>query len=138
MNNKLLVIPIVLGVVLMNMLSPGNVFALKDEDKRYAIVTIENVKSRDVEVTVYIYDKDKDKKIEGSPAPIEETGATIKERFEFDSDDFPHPGITVGTEVITCIEFKNGKGEPSCLTDKFKSESQPFKVSMDVDYIRED
>ncbi len=66
------------------------------------------------------------------------------ERFKFNNDDFgetstatAEKGIQVGTEIITCIEFKDRKGEPSCLTDKFKSISQPFRVTMDADYIRD-
>ncbi|HLN34536.1 MAG TPA: hypothetical protein VK250_04570 [Nitrososphaeraceae archaeon] len=133
---KALAISMALGVILMNIFSLGNVYALKDKDDREAIVTLENVKSRDVEVTVYIFDQNKDKKIEGSPDPINETPSTVKHTFKFDNDDFSPPGITVGTEIITCIEFKNGDGEQSCLTDKFKSESQPFRVTMDVDSIR--
>lgn len=68
---------------------------------------------------------------------METTGATVVERFKWDNDKLPDPGITVGTEVITCIEYKSGKGDVSCLTDKFKSESQPFKVTMDADFIRD-
>ena len=76
-----------LGVILMNIFSLGNVYALKDEDVREVIVTLENVKSRDVEVTVFIYDEDKDKKIEGSPDPIDETPSNVKHTFKFDNDD---------------------------------------------------
>jgi len=60
----------------------------------------------------------------------------VKHTFKFDNADFSAPGIGPGTEIITCIEFNNGAGEKSCLTDRFKSESQPFRVTMDVDSIR--
>lgn len=126
-----------LGVIFMGAISFSNAFALKDKDDRYAIVTVQNVKDDDIKVSIYVYDKEKDKKIEASPSNIETTGATITERFKWDNDKLPDPGITVGTEVITCIEYKSGKGDVSCLTDKFKSESQPFRVTMDVDYIRD-
>ena len=33
-----------------------------------------------------------------------------------------------GTQWIACIEFKNGKGEPSCFTDTFNSDSQPDRI----------
>jgi hypothetical protein len=62
------------------------------------------------------------KRIQGSPDPIETTDATVKHTFKIDNDDLPQ-NVGPGTQVITCIEFKNGKGEPSCLTDSFKSES---------------
>ena len=126
MNKKVFVfaMSIAFGVVLMNIFSMGNVYALKDEDGRYAVVTLDNVKSRDVEVTVYIYDEDKDKKIKGSPGPIDETAAQVKHTFKFDNDDFPNDAGP-GTQIITCIEFKNGKGEVSCYTDTMKSVSQP-------------
>ena len=50
---------------------------------------------------------------------IESTGATVKHTFKFDNDDLSQ-NIGPGTQVITCIEFKNGKGEPSCLTDSLQ------------------
>ena len=50
------------GIVLMNTVSMGNVYALKDEDGRYGIVTIDNVKGKSLEVTAYIYDDKKEKK----------------------------------------------------------------------------
>jgi hypothetical protein len=127
------------GIVLMNMnmFSLGNVYALKDKDERDAIVTVENVKDKDLDVTVYIYDKHEDKKIKGSPNPIATTAAQVKHTFKFDNDDFPQD-VGPGTEIITCLEFKSGNGEKSCLTDKFKSESQPFRVTLDADYIRKD
>ena len=68
---------------------------------------------------------------------IESTGATVKHTFKFDNDDLSQ-NIGPGIQVITCIEFKNGKGEPSCLTDSFKSESQPIRITMKADYIRDD
>ena len=57
------------SLIVMGLLSLGNVYALKDKDDRYEIVTLENVKSRDIKVTVYLYDEDKDKRIQGSPDP---------------------------------------------------------------------
>jgi len=136
MNLKAFAISMAVGVILMNVFSLGNVYALKDKDVREAIVTLENVKSRDVEIIVFIFDQYIDKKIEGSPDPIDETPSTVRHTFKFNNHDFSPPGIIVGTEITTCIEFKNGDGELSCLTDKFKSDSQPFRVTMDVDSIR--
>ena len=126
-----------ISLILMGPLSLGNVYALKDEDGRYIIVTLDNVKSRAIEVTAYIYDEDKDKKIKGSPGPIDETAAQVKHTFQFDNDDFPNDAGP-GTQFIVCIEFKNGKGEVSCWTDTFKSESQPSRITLDADYIRDD
>ena len=60
------VIPILLFAVLslsfivIAPLSIGSSYALKDEDGRYGIVTIDNVKGKSLEVTAYIYDEDKD------------------------------------------------------------------------------
>jgi hypothetical protein len=125
-----------ISLILMGPLSLGNVYALKDEDGRYIIVTLDNVKSRAIEVTAYIYDEDKDKKIKGSPGPIDETAAQVKHTFQFDNDNFPNDAGP-GTQFIVCIEFKNGKGEVSCWTDTFKSESQPARVTVDADYIRD-
>ena len=125
-----------LSFIVIAPLSRGNVFALKDEDGRYIIVTLENVKSRDVELTAYIYDEDKNKKIKGSPEPIDETAAQVKHIFKFDNDDLPNDAGP-GTQFIVCLEFKNGKGEVSCWTDTFKSESQPARITLDADYIRE-
>jgi hypothetical protein len=139
MNRKIFVfaMSMVVGIVIMNMFYLGNVDALKDEDERDAIVTVDNVKGRDVDVSVFIYDKEEDKVIKGSPNPIATTAAQVKHTFKFDNDDFPQD-VGPGTEIITCIEFKNGNGEKSCLTDRFKSDSQPFRVTMDADYIRDD
>ena len=39
-----------MSLIVVNPLTLGNVYALKDEDGRYIILTLENVKSRDVEV----------------------------------------------------------------------------------------
>ena len=125
-----------LSFIVIAPLSRGNVFALKDEDGRYIIVTLENVKSRDVELTAYIYDEDKNKKIKGSPEPIDEVAAQVKHTFKFDNDDLPNDAGP-GTQFIVCIEFKNGKGEVSCWTDTFKSESQPARITLDADFIRE-
>ena len=133
----LLAVSIALGLVLMNTVAMGNVYALKDEDGRFLIVTLENVKSRDIELTAYIYDDKEDKKIKGSPNPIDETAAQVKHIFEFDNDDLP-TDAGPGTQFNVCLEFKSGKGEVSCWTDTFKSESQPNRVTLDADYIRED
>ena len=114
----------------------GNVLALKDKDGVYGIVTIDNVKSRSLEVTAYIYDEDKSKRIKGSPEPIDETATQVKHIFKFDNDDLPQD-VGPGTQWIACIEFKNGKGEPSCFTDTFNSDSQPDRITLDADYIRD-
>jgi hypothetical protein len=34
--------------------------------------------------------------------------------------------------------IKSGKGEHSCFTDTFNSDSQPDSITLDADYIRED
>ena len=125
-----------LSFIVIAPVSIGSSYALKDEDGRFGIVTLENLKGRSVEVTMFIYDEDKNKKIKGTPEPIDETSASVKHTFKFDNDDFPN-SAGPGTQIITCIEFKNGKGEPSCYTDTLKSESQPYRVTLDVDYIRE-
>ena len=114
-----------------------NSYALKDEDGRFIIVTLENVKSRDIEVTAYIYHEDENKKIKGSPGPIDETAAQVKHTFQFDNDDFK-TDVGPSTQFIVCLELKSGKGEVSCWTDTFKSESQPSRITLDADYIRED
>ena len=129
-------ISIALGFVLMNTVAMENVYALKDEDGRFIILTLENVKSRSIEATAYIYDEDEDKRIKGSPGPIDETAAQVKHTFHFDNDDLPQDAGP-GTQFIVCIEFKNGKGEVSCWTDTFKSESQPARITLDADYIRD-
>lgn len=125
-----------LSFIVIAPVSIGSSYALKDEDGRFGIVTLENLKGRSVEVTMFIYDEDKNKKIKGTPEPIDETSASVKHTFKFDNDDFPN-SAGPGTQIITCIEFKNGKGEPSCYTDTLKSESQPYRVILDVDYIRD-
>ena len=125
-----------LSFIVIAPVSIGSSYPLKDEDGRFSIVTLENLKGRSVEVTMFIYDEDKNKKIKGTPEPIDETSASVKHTFKFDNDDFPN-SAGPGTQIITCIEFKNGKGEPSCYTDTLKSESQPYRVTLDVDYIRE-
>ena len=117
-------------------LSIGSSYALKDEYGRYGIVTIDNVKGKSLEVTAYIYDEDKDKTIKGSPEPIDETATQVRHTFKFDVDDLPQD-VGPGTQWIACIEFKSGKGEPSCFTDTFNSESQPDRITLDADYIRE-
>jgi hypothetical protein len=126
-----------LSLIVMTPLSLGNVLALKDKDSVYGIVTIDNVKSRSLEVTAYIYDEDKDKTIKGSPEPIDETATQVKHTFKFDNDDLPQD-VGPGTQWIACIEYKSGKGEPSCFTDSFNSNSQPDRITLDADYIRDD
>ena len=132
-----LLVFVAMGLIVVAPLSLGNVLALKDEDGRYGIVTIDNIKSRSVEVTAYIYDEDKDKTIKGSPDPIDTTATQVKHTFKWDVDDLP---IDVGpsTQWIACIEFKSGKGEPSCWTETFNSDSQPDRITLDADYIRDD
>jgi hypothetical protein len=125
-----------LSFIVIAPVSIGSSYALKDEDGRFGIITLENLKGGSVEVTIFIYDEDKNKNIKGTPEPIDETSASVKHTFKFDNDDFPN-SAGPGTQIITCIEFKNGKGEPSCYTDTLKSESQPYRVTLDVDYIRE-
>ena len=125
-----------LSFIVIAPVSIGSSYALKDEDGRFGIITLENLKGRSVEVTMFLYDEDKNKKIKGTPEPIDETSASVKHIFNFDNDDFPY-SAGPGTQIITCIEFKNGKGEPSCYTDTLKSESQPYRVTLDVDYIRD-
>ncbi|HSF50474.1 MAG TPA: hypothetical protein VLA74_06915 [Nitrososphaeraceae archaeon] len=132
----LLIAVLSLSFIVVAPISIGSSYALKDEDGRYIIVTLENVKSRSIEVTAYIYDEDKNKKIKGSPEPIDETAAQVKHTFKFDNDDLPND-VGPGTQFIVCLEFKNGKGEVSCWTDTFKSESQPNRVTLDADYIRD-
>ena len=51
-----------MSLIVVNPLTLGSVYALKSEDGRYIILTLENVKSRAVEATAYIYDEDEDKK----------------------------------------------------------------------------
>lgn len=136
-TSTVLLIFAAMSLIVMGPLTLGNVFALKDEDGRYLIVTLENVKSRDIELTAYIYDEKEDKKIKGSPEPIDETAAQVKHTFKFDNDDLPNDAGP-GTQFIVCIEFKSGAGEISCWTDTFKSESQPNRVTLDADYIRDD
>ena len=136
-KNLVLAVSIAFGIVLMNTVSMGNVYALKDEDGRYGIVTIDNVKGKSLEVTAYIYDDKKEKKIKGSPDPIDETATQVKHTFKWDVEDLPQD-VGPGTQWIACIEFKDGKGEPSCFTDSFNSNSQPDRITLDADYIRED
>jgi hypothetical protein len=126
-----------LSFIVIAPLSIGSSYALKDKDGRYGIVTIDNVKSRSLEVTAYIYDQDKDKTIKGSPEPVDETATQVKHTFKWDVDDLPQD-VGPGTQWIACIEFKSGKGEPSCFTDSFNSDSQPDRITLDADFIRED
>jgi hypothetical protein len=125
-----------LSFIVIAPLSIGSSYALKDKDDRYGIVTIDNVKGKSLEVTAYIYDEDKSKKIQGSPGPIDETATQVKHTFKFDVDDLPQD-VGPGTQWIACIEFKNGNGEPSCWTDTFNSDSQPDRITLDADYIRD-
>ena len=133
----LLITILSLSFIVIAPLSIGSSYALKDEDGRYGIVTIDNVKGKDLEVTAYIYDEDKNKRIQGSPDPIDETATQVKHTFKWDVDDLPED-VGPGTQWIACIEFKNGNGEPSCWTESFNSESQPDRITLDADYIRED
>ena len=133
----LLITILSLSFIVIAPLSIGSSYALKDEDGRYGIVTIDNVKGKDLEVTAYIYDEDKSKRIKGSPDPIDETATQVRHTFKWDVDDLPQD-VGPGTQWIACIEFKNGNGEPSCWTDTFNSESQPDRITLDADYIRED
>jgi len=135
MNITMFVISVILSFILVSSVSLGKVFALKDEDERYIIVTLENVKSRDIEVTAYVYDEDKDKRIQGTPDDID-VASQVKHTFKFDVDDLPND-VGPGTQFLVCMEFKSGAGEPSCWTDTFKSESQPNRVTLDADFIRD-
>ena len=136
-GKALLAVAFALAIVLMNTVSMSNIYALKDEDGRYGIVTIDNVKSRSLEVTAYIYDQDKDKTIKGSPDPIDTTATQVRHTFKWDVNDLPID-VGPGTQWIACIEFKNGKGEPSCFTETFNSVSQPDRITLDADFIRDD
>jgi hypothetical protein len=136
-GKALLAVSFAFGIVLMNTVSMTNIYALKDEKFRYGIITIDNIKSRSVEVTAYIYNEDKDKTIKGSPDPIDETATQVKHTFKWDIDDLPID-VGPGTQWIACIEFKSGKGEPSCWTESFNSDSQPDRITLDADYIRDD
>jgi hypothetical protein len=135
-RKALLAISIAFGIVLMNTVSMGNIYALKDKDFRYGIVTIDNIKGKSFEVTAYIYDDKKEKKIKGSPDPIDTTATQVKHTFKWDVDDLPQD-VGPGTQWIACIEYKSGKGEPSCFTDSFNSNSQPDRITLDADYIRD-
>ena len=132
----LLFVVLSLSFIVIAPLSIGSSYSLKDEDGVYGIVTIDNVKGKSLEVTAYIYDEDKSKKIKGSPGPIDETATQVKHTFKFDNDNLPND-VGPGTQWIACIEFKSGKGEPSCFTDTFNSDSQPDRITLDADYIRE-
>ena len=83
-TSTVLLIFAAMSLIVMGPLTLGSVYALKDEDGRYIILTLENVKSRDIEDTAYIYDEDEDKKIKGSPGTIDETAAQVKHTFKFD------------------------------------------------------
>jgi hypothetical protein len=132
----LLFVVLSLSFIVIAPLSIGSSYALKDEDFSYGIVTIDNVKGKSLEVTAYIYDEDKSKKIKGSPDPIDETATQVKHTFKWDVDDLPQD-VGPGTQWIACIEFKNGNGEPSCFTDTFNSDSQPDRITLDADFIRD-
>jgi hypothetical protein len=77
-----------LSFIVIAPVSIGSAYAIKDEDGRFGIVTLENLKGRSVEVTMFIYDEDKNKKIKGTPEPIDETSASVKHTFKFNNDDF--------------------------------------------------
>ena len=132
----LLFVALSLSFIVVAPFSIGSSYALKDKDGVYGIVTIDNVKGKSLEVTAYIYDEDKSKKIKGSPWSIDETATQVKHTFKFDNNDLPND-VGPGTQWIACIEFKSGKGEPSCWTDTFNSESQPDRITLDADYIRD-
>jgi hypothetical protein len=132
----LLITLLSLSFIVIAPLSIGSSYALKDKDGRFGIVTIDNVKDSDLKVTAYIYSEDKDKTIKGSPEPIDTTATQVKHTFKWDVDDLPQD-VGPGTQWIACIEFKSGKGEPSCFTDTFNSDSQPDRITLDADYIRE-
>ena len=68
--------------------------------------------------------------------PIDETATQVKHTFKFNNNDLPND-VGPGTQWIACIEFKNGKGEPSCFTDTFNSDSQLDRITLDADYIRD-
>ena len=125
-----------LSFIVIVPLSIGSSYALKDKDGVYGIVTIDNVKGKSLEVTAYIYDEDKSKRIKGSPEPIDETATQVKHTFKFNNNDLPND-VGPGTQWIACIEFKNGNGEPSCFTDTFNSDSQPDRITLDADFIRD-
>ena len=97
-----------LSFIVIAPLSIGSSYALKDEDGRYGIVTIDNVKSRSLEVTAYIYDEDKDKTIKGSPEPVDTTATQLRHTFKWNVDDLPQD-VEPGTQWIACIELKAGK-----------------------------
>src|SRR6187431_2113913 len=132
----LLFVVLSLSFIVIAPISIGSSYALKDKDGRYGIVTIDNVKGKSLEVTAYIYDEDKSKRIKGSPEPIDETATQVKHTFKFNNNDLPND-VGPGTQWIACIELKNGKGEPSCFTDTFNSDSQPDRITLDADYIRD-
>jgi hypothetical protein len=141
MNKKNLVLALsfLLAVILMNTVSMGNIYAqkLKDPDFAYGIVTIDNIKGKNLEVTAFIGDGDgeQDKRFKGSPEPIDETSTQVRHTFKWDNNDLLEP-VVRGTAWTACIEFKNGKGGESCFTDSFNSATQPDRITLDADYIR--
>ena len=48
-TSTVLLVYAAMSLIVMGPLTLGNVYALKDEDGRYIILTLENVKSRNVE-----------------------------------------------------------------------------------------
>jgi hypothetical protein len=50
-----------LSFIVIAPVSIGSSYALKDEDGRFGIVTLENLKGKRVEVTMFIYDEEKKK-----------------------------------------------------------------------------
>lgn len=135
---KTIFVNLVLVTILMSIISFENASALLNKNDRYAVITLENLKSNDVKITVYVYDQEQDTIIKGAPEPADTTANSAKYKFKWNNENLPKPGIVSGTEIITCIELTNGEGQPSCVTDKYKSESQSYKLTMDVDNIRGD
>ena len=129
-----------LSFIVIAPLSIGTSYAqkLKDPDFAYGIVTIDNVKGRSLADSIGTGAGEQDKKIQGSPEPIDKTSTQVRHTFKWNNDDFPPNGIIRGTAWTACIEFKNGKGGESCFTDSFNSATQPDRITLDADYIRED
>jgi hypothetical protein len=128
-----------LSFIVIAPLSIGSSYAqnLKDKDFRYGIVTIDNIKGKSFEVSAFIFDVEKEKTIKGSPEPIDKTSTQVRHIFKWDVDDLPQ-NVGPGTPWMACIEYKNGKGGASCFNDSFNSETQPDRITLDADYIRDD
>jgi hypothetical protein len=134
----LLLAILTLSFIVIAPVSIGSSYAqkLKDPDFAYGIVTIDNVKGKSLKVTAFIDTGlgEQDKKIQGSPEPIDETATQVKHTFKWDKNETP---VVKGTPWTACIEFKNGKGAESCFSDSFNSDSQPDRITLDADYIRD-